>query len=785
MAFGGLEDRFNSKMEELYRGTNRNSGVRAPSDEPYLEIKPSDKGRSNPTSDSRSLPIQSTIRDVKRMTNFMKSSDGLRFLGKQSLLATGNSFSETRIINPLFVVANAVPFLHIGRNLSNPSDFSVSGDINTRSPASTVEIGRAGRLQKNTGKAALAKVVGSSGKMGLLNLLPPNKLISAITNVFSVATGGSTSQDARPELDVNGTFYSIAIWQGFKKQQSPANALKSAKADLRTGNVSGAIKNITKAAKDFIKGIRPTGLTQLKAPEGRNNPNDYDMAGKRYFITDKKDGADRYLRDSVSFDDQRRPDATLAYLDRKVKAIRGQSPKIPGGVNKRDNSDTENKTTADQKEKSTKDSPAEKKPKEGFFSTTKKNIEKTAARAKKDIQAEANRAAKRVDSALRKALPDSTVDDIKKKIPLPQITPPSGKGSESPNPAEDKMLFPELSLRRQYLDSDRVKDIKDLLDAQKKNSFAYWKDNTVNRGWGGGNALKPGVDAFIDSNVRNSAPSYLVDYSNLQSVFKDNNGNSISDDTIKLIREKMGSDLINVFFYDFVNRNTIPFRAFISNINETVMPEVSDTRYIGRIDRNVVYVGVSREVSFQLRVQAFSSEELAVIWRKINYITGLCYPSRYDQFGFMIPPFVKLTIGDLWRDQPGYIKSLSHAIEDGTSWEITENSQAPHGIVMNITFAILEKNQMDSGGMFYPVGISRSTARNAPSVGQLPDQQKTALGTTETRAPRTAAVTENAKSVNGAGAGGAGASKPAKSSITNRVRKAFGFGNGGGFGNVG
>lgn len=579
-------------------------------------------------------------------------------------------------------------------------------------------------------------------------------------------------------MDIDGTFYSIAIWQGFRKQQSPANALKSAKADLRSGNIVGAIKNIGKAAKDFIVGVRPRGLPQLSAPQGRNNPNDSDMAGKRYFITDKKDGADRYLPDSIVFDDMRRPEVSLAYLDRKVKAIRGQSPSIPGGVATRGGSDTPSRTTVQQLAPSTAASKDDKKPPTGLFNTIKNNISKTIEKAKKDIQAEANRAAKRVDTAIRKAIPDAA-GIIPRTFNLPQVPPPSDNANESLNPAEDKMLFPELSLRRQYLDGDRVKQIKDLLDEQKANSFRYWEDNNPDRGWGGTNALNPGADVFVNSNVRNPKPSYMVDYANLQSVFKDNRGNSISDDTIKLIKAKMGDDLINVFFYDFVNRNTIPFRAFISNINETVMPEVSDTRYIGRIDRNVVYVGVSREVSFQLRVQAFSSEELAVIWRKINYITGLCYPSRYDQYGFMIPPFVKLTIGDLWRDQPGYLKSLSHTIEDGASWEITEDSQAPHGIVMNVTFAILEKNQMDSGGMFYPVGISRSTARNAPYIGQLPDQQKTNLGTTETRPARTTPLTANSPSVNGSFA----TSQTAAQALGNRVRSALGFG--GGFGNVG
>lgn len=144
----------------------------------------------------------------------------------------------------------------------------------------------------------------------------------------------------------------------------------------------------------------------------------------------------------------------------------------------------------------------------------------------------------------------------------------------------------------------------------------------------------------------------------------------------------------------------------------------------------------------------------------------------------MIPPFVKLTVGDVWRDQPGYLKSLSHTVEDGTSWEIIENNQAPHSIIMNVTFAILEKNQMDSGGMFYPVSISRSTARNSPYIGQLPEQQKTNLGTTETRPVRSAAVTENAKTVNGSFA-----TNTVAQPIGNRVRSVLGFGSG--FGNVG
>ena len=176
-------------------------------------------------------------------------------------------------------------------------------------------------------------------------------------------------------------------------------------------------------------------------------------------------------------------------------------------------------------------------------------------------------------------------------------------------------------------------------------------------------------------------------------------------------------------FFDYVNSKVIPFRAFITNIAENVNPIYTDTRYIGRVDRNVVYTGVLRKVSFTLKVFAFSGGEMDRIWTKINYLTGLCFPAMYDSFGFAVPPLVKLTIGDVYRDQPGYIESITHQIEDGTSWELQNGHQAPQGVTMQINFSIMEKTQLNAANifsaisdlsvandanMFYPVGVTRS-----------------------------------------------------------------------------
>ncbi len=99
MAFKGLADRFDAKMDELYgHGSTKDGGPTGRNDEPYVEIKPNDENREETNDDTRTFPIGSLKRDVKRVGKFLVSDRGLAFLLKQELLQTGNSFSETRII---------------------------------------------------------------------------------------------------------------------------------------------------------------------------------------------------------------------------------------------------------------------------------------------------------------------------------------------------------------------------------------------------------------------------------------------------------------------------------------------------------------------------------------------------------------------------------------------------------------------------------------------------------------------------------------------------------------
>ena len=108
--------------------------------------------------------------------------------------------------------------------------------------------------------------------------------------------------------------------------------------------------------------------------------------------------------------------------------------------------------------------------------------------------------------------------------------------------------------------------------------------------------------------------------------------------------------------------------------------DCSDVKYLGRADKVYVYNGHTRELSFNFRVYASSKIEMAPMWGRINYLSGLLEPSSHKtEIGYKIntPPFIKLTIGDIYSKQPMILRSVSITIPDESPWEIDEGMQYP------------------------------------------------------------------------------------------------------------
>ena len=114
----------------------------------------------------------------------------------------------------------------------------------------------------------------------------------------------------------------------------------------------------------------------------------------------------------------------------------------------------------------------------------------------------------------------------------------------------------------------------------------------------------------------------------------------------------------------------IVFRAILSGITDTFSPEWTSERYVGRPDSVHVYQGTNREISFTFDVYPKSDAELVTLWEKLNYLAGLTYPHFDDTGTAMIAPYTKLTIGDMYKNTPGYISALSYTVQDNTTWEV-------------------------------------------------------------------------------------------------------------------
>jgi len=109
-------------------------------------------------------------------------------------------------------------------------------------------------------------------------------------------------------------------------------------------------------------------------------------------------------------------------------------------------------------------------------------------------------------------------------------------------------------------------------------------------------------------------------------------------------------------------------------------------------------------VSFNFKIYPKTKQELPVLMEKVNYLVGLCYPS-YTTKERMITPFIELTLGDMFNDTPGLLESVTVAVEDATTWEISDGLQFPHFISCQCTFKYIGKaeNVPVALGKFYDI----------------------------------------------------------------------------------
>ena len=104
--------------------------------------------------------------------------------------------------------------------------------------------------------------------------------------------------------------------------------------------------------------------------------------------------------------------------------------------------------------------------------------------------------------------------------------------------------------------------------------------------------------------------------------------------------------------------------------------------------------------------------DIPILWKKVDRLKLLTLPTFKtnevidDGEERPIAPFVELTLGNLFKDQPGYFSSVNVTIPQTSTWELEEGYQLPHicDVTVEFTFVGRGTPQNLGGGKSYNIG---------------------------------------------------------------------------------
>ena len=151
------------------------------------------------------------------------------------------------------------------------------------------------------------------------------------------------------------------------------------------------------------------------------------------------------------------------------------------------------------------------------------------------------------------------------------------------------------------------------------------------------------------------------------------------------------------------------FRATITSLSDSFQGNWSPITLIGRADPNYHYTGYNRDVSLDFDVYATSRDEMKFIWRKLNALAGYTAPEYNigDSSNIaMRAPWMRLTVGDIFVQQPVTLTTLRFDYDTEASWEInieqdTTNMQVPFKIKVSCQFNMITDYLPQKGGRFF------------------------------------------------------------------------------------
>lgn len=727
MIFKNLEERFDLQVNKLYGKYSTNA---------LVEVKPNDPERDSRRGDSWTNPDRSASakQDTLRLTKWLGSSDGKIFISTQKVLQNANSISETRKLNtPKFILEK-----NSMRSVNTQMDFLLAG--NGKSPASRLDYGYIGRLQKSTSINAIKTATNVISGATILDKAINKIGLGKILGQNSSPLYGTLGVNDRPELDINGQYYIVMLWKKDHLVSPGQKIFGAVEKDLRKAfgkQFTQIERNIANKVKSGIAGfitskIFKTGgiqsrisLSNLPVPKvvktalSKNGI----FSGTAQVLQDLFNSTLRGIKNSAI---QTAQDAVGHMISSSpLKGLFGNLYSTRLNLNPLAYS-----TDFVQKYFIQDEDPKNNKT---YLTGNMKYLEREPVLYYADSRTPAT-----IISA-------GKILGHNRYLSIGAL----GIGTEEflgvlPDGRASRMTEAQDSLESRYEESNREEGVSSRKTRYQQIQSVFEKENTL--GIVGGFDSKKIDGSYSEWDLRQKTASLPRRRYYAEAMGNDNVAMpGYLHDTLNMLdprstEELPVDDLVNLVFEEIYPKNRkTRIRALISSLIETVTPTYNSQPYIGRIEKNITYSDVTRNISFNLRLHALSADELIPIWKKINYLTSLTYPIEYAN-GHVVPPIMRLTIGDMHNKNdltgnktiqgvPGYITSLTYTTDDDISWETALGHQVPHGVSVAISFDIIEQDRMISTSNFY--GYGNDTILTKQSLGSIASTISTAKLTME------------------------------------------------------
>jgi len=157
------------------------------------------------------------------------------------------------------------------------------------------------------------------------------------------------------------------------------------------------------------------------------------------------------------------------------------------------------------------------------------------------------------------------------------------------------------------------------------------------------------------------------------------------------------NDFVPLKFTSVATGTSVIFRGTITGLSEQFSPSWDSSRFIGAPFNFYTYQSIERTVQFSFKVFSLTGLEHKACWSKLGYLSSLCYPQSYmSATGAVSAPFLKFTLGDMYRNKECFIENMSYNIDDNYPWEVglngkdLQNYRLPTIVEVTITLKFVE-----------------------------------------------------------------------------------------------